>query len=513
MVKVWCLRDHRGNDFATVRVKSWAVCAEVCSSSRGCIAFSFEGEGGKRNTNCWLKKVVNQTPPKSSYIWSGTLLKLEDIPADKRKQWEANLAPRQPDPAASEPYRPWFSTGMPKIKSYSVTIAPQPASEPYRPWFSTGMPKIKSYTVTTAPRPKTTMMTTMVRKDGSGFFADTPGLGGPEVTLSNLALETSGLITDGPKATPVKINWAFAFDSTFLAKLKSQVAAVSTLLPTHPRYNAPPTGTVPPSISTKSSLEVYPVKETTSRHPSPVTTFTILPPPIATPAPSPPPVAAPTPAVPAVPAVPAQSTGVAPVPAVPAPWVVPEVQRSVRSSQPYQDTPASAQISTDTTTRQVLDCYKCGWDAPRAVLPRAIDFFCRESPTAFWQYGHAELTHSQPRGWPKSVIWQPLEERHRFFERASGSHVLDQGCSPSSLPGDTTPQHVFASEATWSEEEVCRQSVAGHERVRSGFEEWVWPRTLFLLVLILGLMEDSFPLGKPPANHFSEQDHARRLCH
>lgn len=360
MVKVWCLRDHRGNDFSTVRVKSWAVCAEVCSSTRGCIAFSFEGEGGKRNTHCWLKKVVNQTPPKSSYVWSGTLLKLDDIPADKRKQWEANLAPRQPDPAASEPYRPWFSTGMSKVKPYTGTMT---------------------------PRPKTTMITTMVRKDGSGFFADTPGLGGPEVTLSNLGLETSGLITDGPKATPHKVNWSFAFDSTFLAKLKFQIAAMSTpsWLPTHPRYdNAPPTGTLPPSISTKSSLEVYPVKETTSRIPSPVTTFTILPPPLATQPPPPPPVAAPTPDVPAVPAVPAQSTGVVPVPAVPTPWVVPEVQRLVRSSQPYQDTPASAQISTDKTTRQVLDCYKCGWDAPRAVLPRAIDFFCRESPTVVW---------------------------------------------------------------------------------------------------------------------------------
>lgn len=179
MVKVWCLRDHRGNDFSTVRVKSWAVCAEVCSSTRGCIAFSFEGDGGKRNTNCWLKKVVNQTPPKSSYVWSGTLLKLDDIPADKRKQWEANLAPRQLDPAASEPYHPWFSTGMSKVKPYTGTMT---------------------------PRPETTMMTTMVRKDGSGFFADSPGLGGPEVTLSNLGLGTSGLITDGPKATPDKVN-------------------------------------------------------------------------------------------------------------------------------------------------------------------------------------------------------------------------------------------------------------------------------------------------------------------
>lgn len=228
MVKVWCLRDHRGNDFATLRVKSWAACAEVCSWKRGCIAFSFEGEAGKKETgNCWLKKAVNQIPPKSSYIWSGTLVNLEDIPADKRKQWGTNLASRQPDPAASEPYRPWFSTGMPEIERFTVTIP---------------------------LRPKTTMMTTMVRKDGSGFFADTPGFGGFEVTLSDLALETSGFITDGPKATPFKVNWAFAFDSSFVAKLKSQVAAMSTLLPTHPRYdNAPPTGTVPPSISTKSS--------------------------------------------------------------------------------------------------------------------------------------------------------------------------------------------------------------------------------------------------------------------
>lgn len=175
MVKVWCLRDHRGNDFATLRVKSWAACAEVCSWKRGCIAFSFEGEAGKKETgNCWLKKAVNQIPPKSSYIWSGTLVNLEDIPADKRKQWGTNLASRQPDPAASEPYRPWFSTGMPEIERFTVTIP---------------------------LRPKTTMMTTMVRKDGSGFFADTPGFGGFEVTLSDLALETSGFITDGPKAT------------------------------------------------------------------------------------------------------------------------------------------------------------------------------------------------------------------------------------------------------------------------------------------------------------------------
>lgn len=34
-----------------------------------------------------------------------------------------------------------------------------------------------------------------------------------------------------------------------------------------------------------------------------------------------------------------------------------------------------------------------------------------------------------------------------------------------------------------------------------------------LSCLILSFLERSAPPGKPPANHFSEQDHARRLCH
>lgn len=62
------------------------------------------------------------------------------------------------------------------------------------------------------------------------------------------------------------------------------------------------------------------------------------------------------------------------------------------------------QVSTDRTTLQVLDCYKCGWEAPRAALPRAIDFFCRECPRLVWNHEYFKTDAFSPRGRPKPVF-------------------------------------------------------------------------------------------------------------
>ncbi|KAK1833555.1 hypothetical protein QBC39DRAFT_369818 [Podospora conica] len=118
MINVLCLRDHPGGDFATLWVKSWTICAEVCSWKSGCIAFSFEGVD-KKGTNCWLKKKIHQVPPKSPHVWAGVVVRLQDIPESKRKQWESYIGPRQTDVPPPEPYRPWFIPGawvVPKVQ-------------------------------------------------------------------------------------------------------------------------------------------------------------------------------------------------------------------------------------------------------------------------------------------------------------------------------------------------------------------------------------------------------------